>query len=1073
MTASSVQHNKEPQNYAMHTYWSELFDHSFDLIHIYDHEERILYINSSSCGKLGITSPLSVQKTQVQPLILKEYQESFHENFKIAYYTGTCPPFKCAFTSKDGDRIFVNAQLSTLHNHTLRSKVLIKGVFRDITREINILRAQELYYNIVEYNIEHRSLINLYKKISSELYRLLYIQNFAALHYKRDKLLRDFVFLSAKNCLTFAEKEQRIFCTVLAQEVIERKTSILIYGDRIKKILEKHNHSSIKKIPSVWGGVLVPGNGGHTQTVLCFYSHKGEASHDHNDLSLLDFIARQISIAIERNSKKEQLADRDARILSIVESSAQQVWSVDKAYKLTFFNKNFSQALKKYFGTGPLAQEGVDALSLQIVSTDERAPALWKKQYDKAFAGKNVQFQIKNHTKNQQEVWREVFLNPIRLPSGTITQVSAVANDITSKHVDAQKIQQSEEKFRTIFESFQDIFLRFTLDGNIFMVSPSVEELTGYATSELLGSNAFKFFFLQKQKTAFLHELKRVQRIQNKEVLIRNDSGKSLTFLCNFRLYNTSLATSAKEKSFIEAVARNITDRKKNNEALLKAKETAERSLRVKQDFLANMSHEIRTPVNGILGTLHLLKDTPLNQEQKECLQIAQKSIEILQDILNDILQLSKIEAGKFTLNLTSVSIRETFQKITHLFKPHVKEAHSILIHIDKHVPEHLVLDETRLLQILSNLTSNAIKFSKDSVSVDIEAKMLTKNKQSLLYVAIKDTGIGIKEEDSGRLFKSFSQLDGDMKKKFRGTGLGLSISKSLAESMGGEIGVHSTHGMGSTFWFTFKVETGSALKTVDTPHRVSSQKNFYNFTPKVLLVEDNRMNAKIFNKLLLRAGCEVVAVDNGQEAIRIAQHEPLDVILMDIQMPQKDGVKTTEEMRALISDLPPVIAMTAYSMEEDKSRFLLKGLDDYLSKPIQPTLLVEKVREWSKGHREQCMSATCLDVEVLKTLCTYSEKSIIHESIHMFIDETANVLQKSFSVLEKQEYPALAEYMHSLKGAASTLGAHPITDLSKSIEKQIHIKNYTSLFSQFECLLLAFNVFKRSYKKILKQIEL
>ena len=1070
---SSVQHKKKSQNHAMHAYWSELFDHSFDLIHIYDKDARILYINSSSCGKLGITDPLHVQQTQVQPLILDEYRETFRENFNITYYTGTCAPFKCAFVSKEGEQIFVNAQLSALQNHTLHSKVLIKGVFRDITREINILKAQELYYNIVEYNIEHRSLTNLYKKISEELYTLLHIQHFAALHYKSDTLLRDFMFFSAKNHGTFSEHEQKIFCTVLAREVIDRKTSILIYDSRIKKILEKHNDLSVKKIPNIWGGVLVPGNNGRTQAVLCFYSHKGEASHDHNDLSLLDFIARQISIAIERNAKKEQLADRDARILSIVESSTQQVWSVNRAYILTFFNKNFSQAIKKYFGTVQLPQESVYALSAQIISEDEHAPSFWKAQYDKAFTGKNIQFQVRAHTKDRQEVWREVFLSPIRLPNGKITQVSAIANDITSKRMDAQKLQQSEEKFRTIFESFQDIFLRFTPEGNIFMVSPSVEELTGHTTSQLLDTNVFKFLSLQKQKKELLSELKKAHRIQNKEVFIQNDHGESLTFLCNFRFYHNTLADSEKTKDFIEAVARDITDRKKNNEALLKAKETAERSLRVKQDFLANMSHEIRTPVNGILGTLHLLAQTSLNKEQQEYLQIAQKSIEILQEILNDILQLSKIEAGKFTLNLASIAIRETFQKIVHLFNPHAQEAdHSILIHIDPTIPSYLILDETRLLQILSNLTSNAIKFSKSCASIHIEAKMLKRKQQSLLYVAIRDTGIGVKTEDIGRLFKSFSQLDGDMKKKFRGTGLGLSISKSLAESMGGEIGVYSTYEMGSTFWFTFKVEEGGRPPSVPVSTHTEKKKS-YTFSPKVLLVEDNKINAKIFNKLLLRAGCEVIAVDNGADAIRTAQHECLDVILMDIQMPQKDGVETTQEMRACISDLPPVIAMTAYSMEEDKSRFLIKGLDDYLPKPIQPHLLIEKVKEWAKGHRAQCMSTTCLNTDVLKKLCAYSDASMVHESLDMFIGETTSILQKSLLTLEKQEYPTLAEHMHSLKGTASTLGASPITDLSKSIERQIHIKNYTSLFSQFECLLLEFNVFKRSYKKILKQLEL
>jgi hypothetical protein len=301
-----------------------------------------------------------------------------------------------------------------------------------------------------------------------------------------------------------------------------------------------------------------------------------------------------------------------------------------------------------------------------------------------------------------------------------------------------------------------------------------------------------------------------------------NKQGDIIQFICNIRLVFDTKAKAAA----IEGVARDITKIKEANLELKQAKEVAERSLKVKEMFLANMSHEIRTPMNGIIGMIDLLEGTTITDEQKEYVQTIKKSSETLLNILNDILDLSKIEAGKMQLKKEPVRLRNVLEKIYALFSQQALAKNiKLYYHLSERLPEFFMIDETRLLQILSNLVSNAIKFTEGGGSIDIDVKKAkVHGKRYMLKCTVSDSGIGISPESTKQLFNLFTQLDTSTTKTYSGTGLGLAISKELTKLMGGKIGVFSTMGHGSSFWFTFEAEP----------------------TEKVALVEDKLVDSEI-----------------------------------------------------------------------------------------------------------------------------------------------------------------------------------------------------------------------------------
>lgn len=410
----------------------------------------------------------------------------------------------------------------------------------------------------------------------------------------------------------------------------------------------------------------------------------------------------------------------------------------------------------------------------------------------------------------------------------------------------------------------------------------------------------------------------------------------------------------------------NKQELQKELEALKKQKEQLEKKVReanaraevanhLKAMFLTNISHEIRTPMNGILGMYNVLRQTNLSSEQREFLDIINISGQNLLSIIDDIIDLSKIESGQIQLEAKEFNLKKEMERIIELLSIKARgKGIELISEIDPTTQINLIGDAGRLKQIITNLANNAIKYTKEgSVKIKVEPVEQT-DQSSKLKFSIIDTGIGISEEGKQKLFKAFSQIDSSSTRKYGGTGLGLAIAKNLSKIMQGEIGVESELGKGSTFWFTAKFSmapnAGLGSSGFQTDRSDSTNKLH------ILLVEDNLLNQKFATASLRKVGHKVDIAENGKAAVEKYQQNEYDLILMDIQMPVMDGIEATRKIRIIEKekevDQPiKIIAITAYVMERDRKMCLSAGMDEYLAKPFKPQELISLINKVYYGQ--------------------------------------------------------------------------------------------------------------------------
>lgn len=511
------------------------------------------------------------------------------------------------------------------------------------------------------------------------------------------------------------------------------------------------------------------------------------------------------------------------------------------------------------------------------------------------------------------------------------------------------------------------------------------------------------------------------------------------------------------DKMFV-GVVHDMTEEKRAERELEKAKEEAEEGNRAKSEFLANISHELRTPMNGIIGMTELLLSTEHSSEQREYLRIVQRSADALLFLLNEILDFSKVEAGRIELQSGRFELRDTFDEALHAVDFRVFEKGlEIISRVSADVPDDLIGDDVRLRQVLVNLLSNALKFTEEG-KIELSVDMLEQSgDQVRLQFAVGDTGIGIPADKLELIFESFRQVDSSTTRRYGGTGLGLTICSELVRLMEGEMWVESTVGSGSTFFFT--VLFGVPKPDEKVVNRTEAGEDFgglkkdFNRVLRVLVAEDNEVNRVLLARMLEKKGHMVETAENGKGALALLDRGIFDLALMDVQMPELDGFETTAAIRKDPRDQVrrlPIIAITAHAMKGFRERCLDAGMDDYVSKPLKRrdvldaiTRVIPSLIQSKPGPVEAATVRSASDPRPLDDLDrklvlrqVEGDTELLGEVVQIYSDQSAVLLKKIREALASGDSESVAELAHTLKGSSGSLGGLRAAEVAWKLEQ-------------------------------------
>ena len=528
-----------------------------------------------------------------------------------------------------------------------------------------------------------------------------------------------------------------------------------------------------------------------------------------------------------------------------------------------------------------------------------------------------------------------VVFNPIT-PERTPTGVIATLEDISDRKRTEMALKESEARFRKLFEQVPSVAVQgYDLEGRTRYWNQASHNLYGYSPDEAIGAKLTDLIIPPEMRGDVEAAMRSMAETKipipaSELTLMRKDGSRVLVFSSH------AIVTNARGEAELFCVDIDLTSRKEAEEALRKLKEAAEAANQSKSEFLANMSHEIRTPINGVMGMLQLLEMTPLDDEQTRYVHMAAEAANRLTRLLSDILDLSRVEAGKMEIRKAPFQIRDIIDSVVGLFNVTARNKGVTLeCSLDPTMPDTLIGDETRVRQVLFNLVGNALKFTdRGTVGMEITALPPHTNGDIRVLFQVTDTGIGIAEDRLSVIFEPFRQVENSFTRTYQGAGLGLSIVHRLVGLMNGKISIESTPGTGTTVHVVlpFKTDRENSAQIVE-PAAIKTGAGF-----RVLLVEDDPSNRIPTQKLLEKAGHEVTLAENGRQALELLAENDFDCILMDIQMPVMSGVEATRIIRGSDTLGPkkdiPIIALTAYAMDKDRDTFLAAGMNAYVAKP-------------------------------------------------------------------------------------------------------------------------------------------
>lgn len=605
-----------------------------------------------------------------------------------------------------------------------------------------------------------------------------------------------------------------------------------------------------------------------------------------------------------------------------------------------------------------------------------------------------------------------------------------------------RSLQEAKTNFESVFNASNTKIIIADMQGKIVNVNPKAAQGYGYSKEELLTMSVQQLIHPDNSYIfdAFTNQIHSKGSAIVNSIDVRKDGS---TF---FAEVQGSIVEYNGKPHFL-GIIKDISDQKQMEQSLIEAKNAAVSANKAKSNFLAVMSHEIRTPMNSIIGMTELTLQSAINEEQAHNLKIIKESAHLLLDIINDILDFSKIEAGKLTLEQIDFDLHHLLDNIIHIFTVPA-ERKGLFIRMEKTdlLPRYMKGDPVRIKQILANLINNAIKFT-DSGEITLRARQ---NNASHLFFSVTDTGIGVPEDKYESIFNSFTQADLSTTRSHGGSGLGLTICKKLSELMGGQINLTSKPGFGSTFSFTISFTPGDKSKVKERAQKDNwDQLKTDTKALNILLVEDNLVNAKIAEQFLKKMGHNASIANNGKEALDYLSLEYFDLVLMDVEMPQMNGIEATQRIRngeAGETNINiPIIAMTAHALNEFKLECESSGMNDFVSKPVNFYELGIILKKFNINSRkgqttdrsvqtEQSERSKIINKE--KALTRLGDCEEIFEMIcGSFLEDIGEVIDHLRQAIDKKDYEAVRFNAHTLKGLCGNIDAETSIALSKQLE--------------------------------------